>query len=98
MDYKISVEATRDLEKIWLYTIENWSAEQADRYINLMFNEIEYLCSKPDSGTDFGHVRKGYFKAKMKSHLIFYKINVKENQIEVIRILHQIMDIENQLT
>ena len=97
MNYKISHEAARDLEKIWLYTIENWSAEQADRYLNLIFNEIEYLCSRPDSGIDFGKVRKGYFKSKVKSHLIFYRINTKENALEVIRILHQVMDIENHL-
>ena len=42
MIYKISKEASNDLEKIWLYTIETWSAEQADRYLNLIFDEIEY--------------------------------------------------------
>ncbi len=30
MIFKISKEASNDLEKIWLYTIENWSTEQAD--------------------------------------------------------------------
>ena len=38
MIYKISKEASNDLEKIWLYTIETWSAEQADRYLNLIFD------------------------------------------------------------
>ena len=37
MNYKISNEASNDLEKIWLYKIENWSAEQADRYLKLTF-------------------------------------------------------------
>jgi len=75
MIYKISKEASNDLEKIWLYTIENWSVEQADRYLNLLFEEIEYLCLKPNSGSDFGHVRKGYFRSRVKSHFIFYIIN-----------------------
>lgn len=97
MNYKISIEASYDLEKIWLYTFENWSVEQADRYLNLIFDEIEYLCLKPNSGKDFGHVRKGYLKTKVKSHLIFYRINVNQNELEIIRILHQIMDIENHL-
>ena len=97
MDYKISQEAAHDLEKIWLYTIENCSIEQDERYLNLIFNEIEYLCSNPSSGIDFGFIRKGYFKAKVKSHFIFYKINGKEDQLEVIRILHQVMDIENHI-
>nr|WP_294931637.1 type II toxin-antitoxin system RelE/ParE family toxin [uncultured Flavobacterium sp.] len=95
MNYKISIEATYDLEKIWLYTFENWSVEQADRYLNLIFDEIEYLCLKPNSGKGFSHVREGYLRTKVKSHLIFYKINTKENELQIIRILHQMMDIEN---
>jgi len=94
---KISKEASNDLEKIWLYTIETWSAEQADRYLNLLFDEIEYLCLKPNSGSDFGHVRKGYFCSRVKSHFIFYIINENKNELEIIRILHQQMDIENRL-
>lgn len=97
MIYKISKEATNDLEKIWLYTIETWSAEQADRYLNLLFDEIEYVCLQPNSGSDFGHVRKGYFCSRVKSHFIFYIINEKKNELEIIRILHQQMDIENRL-
>ena len=72
---KISQEAKIDLEKIWLYTIENWSVEQAERYLNLIFDEIDYLCEEPNSGFDFGKIRKGYWRSKVKSHLIFYKVN-----------------------
>ena len=97
MIYKISKEASNDLEKIWLYTIETWSAEQADRYLNLIFDEIEYLCQKPNSGSDFSHVRKDYLRSQVKSHFIFYKINEKKSKLEIIRILHQQMDIENRL-
>lgn len=96
MKYKISKEALNDLERIWLYTIENWSVEQADRYFSLIFNEIEFLAKRPDSGKDFSHIRKGYFRSKVKSHFIFYKINKKEI-LEIIRILHQSMDIETRL-
>jgi toxin ParE1/3/4 len=97
MRFIISKEAEKDLEKIWLYTVENWSIEQADRYLNLIFDEIEYLCLKPNSGFDFGEIRKGYWRSKVKSHLIFYKVNLKKNEIEVIRILHEVMDIDSHL-
>ena len=97
MNYKISNEASYDLEKIWLYTFEYWSIEQADRYINLIIDEIEFLSLKPKSGKNFGHVRKGYLRTKVKSHLIFYKINIKQEEVEIVRILHQMMDVENLL-
>jgi toxin ParE1/3/4 len=97
MNFRISKEAENDLEKIWLYTFENWSFEQAERYLNLIFDEIDYLCIKPNSGFDFGNIRKGYWRSKVKSHFIFYKINSKKDELEVIRVLHEMMDIENQL-
>lgn len=97
MNYKISQEANRDLENIWLYTYENWTFEQADRYFNLIMDEIEYLAEYPESGKDYGQVKKGYFRSRIKSHFIFYKINQKKEEIEIIRILHQRMDIESRV-
>jgi toxin ParE1/3/4 len=95
MIYIITKEAERDLEKIWLYTFENWSIDQADRYLNLLLNEFEYLCLKPNSGIDIGNIRKDYWRTKVNSHFIFYKI--VRNEILIIRVLHEIMDIESHL-
>jgi toxin ParE1/3/4 len=97
MIFKIGNEAENDLEKIWLYTFENWSIEQAERYLNLIFNEIEYLYINPNSGLDCGFIRKGYWKSKVKSYLIFYRLNTEQNELEVIRVLHEVMDIESHL-
>lgn len=97
MEYKISQEASKDLENIWLYTFENWSLEQADRYFNLIMDEIEYLSQKPEAGKDYSQVREGYFRSRVKSHFIFYKINQIKEEIEIIRVLHQRMDIDTQL-
>ena len=97
MNYKVSQEANRDIENIWLYTYENWSLEQADRYFNLIMDEIEYLAKNPESGKDYSDVRKGYFRSRIKSHFIFYKINRMKEEIEIIRVLHQRMDIESRL-
>jgi toxin ParE1/3/4 len=97
MGYRISVKAREDLENIWRYTFENWSQEQADRYVNLIFDEIEYLATNPESGRDFGHVREHYRSSKVKSHVVFYKHTDVMQEIEIIRILHQRMDLENRL-
>ncbi len=97
MNYKISVEAGIDLEKIWAYTFETWSLEQADRYINQIFEEIEYISIKPENGKDFSYVRKNYMRTKVKFHFIFYNVSKKTKIVEVIRVLHQQMDIENRL-
>lgn len=97
MKYKLSKEALNDLEKIWLYTSETWSKEQADYYFDLIIHEIEHLSGNPKSGKDYNEIRKGYFRSRVKSHFIFYRINIKNEEIEIIRILHQQMDISSRL-
>ena len=95
LPFVITKKAVYDLEEIWFYTFQNWSVEQADRYSNLIFDEINYICKNSKAGKSMEHIRKGYRATKVKSHLIFYR--VVNDMIEVIRILHERMDIENRL-
>lgn len=97
MKFKISKEALNDLENIWFYTFNTWSIVQADRYFYLLMSEIEYLVENPNSGKDYSQIRNGYFRGQAKSHFIFYRINFKKEEIEIIRILHQQVDIESHL-
>ena len=96
LDYSISKKALLDLEEIWVYTCKNWSLEQADRYYNLIIGEIEYICEHPNSGKSYSFIKEGYKASKVKSHLIFYKLDPKHN-IHIIRILHQRMDVEQKI-
>lgn len=88
-------EAILDIEGIWLYTFTNWSQDQADRYHQLITKEIEYLSKKPETGKILDHIRKGYRSSKVKSHFIFYRFT--SNELEIVRILHENMDIPNRL-
>jgi toxin ParE1/3/4 len=88
-------EALTDLEEIWLYTFETWSLEQADRYYGLLINEIEFLAKKPTAGKSINSIREGYHSTKVKSHIIFYRFSSAE--LNIIRILHESMDIPNHL-
>lgn len=97
MKYVISEAAANDLESIWVYINEVWSDMQADRYLNLIFDEIELISKDPTQGKDYSHIREGYFQSRVKSHFIFYRLNKIKMQVEIIRILHQMMDIENRL-
>lgn len=94
--YIISEKALEDINKIWIYTAENWTVEQADRYYNLIIDEIEYIVDNLDMARDFEKIRKSYSCSKVKSHLIFFKKD-KINKIEVVRISQERMDIENRL-
>jgi toxin ParE1/3/4 len=92
----ISKAAVKDLESIWLFTKYNWSERQADRYYQLIINEINAICIHPNAGLNYGHIRAGYYASKVKSHLIFYRI--KSSKVEIIRILHERMDVIAQFT
>jgi toxin ParE1/3/4 len=94
--YRISEKAISDLENIWLHTLNKWSREQADRYHNLIIDEINFIADHYELCRKMDYVRSGYRMSKVKSHLIFCKKH-KDNIIEIIRILHQNMDIENRL-
>lgn len=92
--YELSENAKNDLEEIWLFTFENWSLEQANYYYDLILDEIQYIAENPKSGVDINKIRQTYFRSRVKSHFIYYRINNKTLFVEIIRILHQQMDLE----
>ncbi len=95
-NYRISEKAVEDLENIWIYTFEKWSSDQANRYYNLIINEIEFISNNFNTGKAMDHIRKGYRTSIVKSHLIFYRLG-KSNTVEIIRILHQKMDVKHKI-
>ena len=93
--YRISEATINDLDGIWEYTFFRWSKEQADRYHNLIMNEVEFIAENISSGNPMNHIKDGYLVPYVKSHMIFFKR--KEGVVEIIRILHQKMDVESNL-
>ncbi len=94
--YLISKQAVDDLNDIWVYTFHKWSKEQADRYYDLIIAEIEFTTDNYQVGKSAKQTRKNYRVTKTKSHLIYYR-KVENEIVEIVRILHQRMDIKKQL-
>lgn len=92
----ISEKANQDIEQIWLYAYENWTIEQADRYYNLILDEIEFIAENFESGKSVDYIKKCYRASSVKSHIIFYKRS-RSNVVEIIRVLHKRMDIEHRI-
>ena len=91
--YRISQQAIDDLNDIWVYIFNKWSKKQADRYYDLIMEEIEFIADNYLVGKSAEHTRKNYRITKIKSHLIFYR-KIKNEIVEIVRILHQRMDIK----
>ena len=70
--YRLSPLAEADLEDIWRYTFETWSADQADRYLRDLVAVFEDLAAsrKPGRPTD---IREGYFKQSAGAHVIYFR-------------------------
>jgi toxin ParE1/3/4 len=87
--------AQADLEDIWRYSVQQWSFAQAERYIRAISDACEDLASGAQKGQDAGDIRAGYRKLKVGSHILFFRW--AGDTIDIVRILHQRMDIPNRL-
>jgi len=63
----------------------------------LIIDEIEFVAENFETTKDFGSIRKDYRCSKVKSHMIFCKL-LENKEMEVVRILHEKMDIKNRIT
>ncbi len=96
VDYELSRLAQLDLEEIWLFSIENWSLNQANKYYELIVNEITLICQNPSRGRAIPSIKPSHKIRQIKSHIIVYKI--EQDRIWVDRILHKRMNIEDRLS
>lgn len=89
-------KAIDDLNDIWDYTFEKWSGKQADKY----YATIKFACNgigqNPDIGKEYEGISRSLLGLKSGRHIIFYK-QTSEKRIEVIRILHERMDLKNRI-
>lgn len=89
-ELRLSPAAVRDLEDIWRYTARQWSAEQAERYLDLLNAAFEQLAREPLSAPACEHIRKGYRRCRVEHHWVYFRID--RGMIVVMRVLHERMD------
>ncbi|MBN3725524.1 type II toxin-antitoxin system RelE/ParE family toxin [Burkholderia sp. Ac-20379] len=93
-EVRLTPMAQRDLEDIWSYTFEHWSLDQAERYVGEIIAMFEMLAQgkrvgKPSSARD------DYLRYLVGSHVVFYR--EMPHTLDVIRVLHQRMDVDRHL-
>lgn len=94
--YFLTNKAVEDLNDIWNYTTNVWSEKQSEIYYTLIINTCIELATKPDQGKSYEVIANSILGFKAGQHVIFYR-KISENEIEVIRILHGMMDLKNHL-
>ncbi len=87
--------ALADLQNLARYTEANWRRRQRDVYLTAIDAKLGALAANPKIGAPRDAVRAGYRSSRVGAHVIFYR-EVREG-IEVVRVLHQRMDVRRQL-
>jgi toxin ParE1/3/4 len=59
-EYRLTPAAEGDLEAIWTYTLQQWSAEPADRYIDTLTAAPVELAQSPKIASACDQIRPGY--------------------------------------
>ena len=96
-EYKLTNKAVEDLSKIWDYTFEVWSENQADKYYDELISNCQEIAENPDLGKNYEGISMQLLGMTANRHIIFYR-TVNKNYIEITRILHERMDLKNRLT
>lgn len=94
MAYRLRRAAINDLDAIWNHSVETWNIDVAETYIADIKQCFDHLGdrTKPSRpGDDLFH---GCQKAFVNKHVVYYEDNGEG--VEVVRILHQRMDVHSQ--
>jgi len=94
--YKLTNKAVDDLTQIWNYTIVRWSENQADKYYRMLLDNCNDVANNPESGRSYSGVSENLLGFRAGRHIIFYR-RIDDNEIEIIRILHEQMDLKNRI-
>ncbi|MCW5911457.1 MAG: type II toxin-antitoxin system RelE/ParE family toxin [Cyclobacteriaceae bacterium] len=94
--YRFTNKAIDDLSRIWNYTFENWSENQADKYYRQLLAFCKEAAASPRLGKSYEVISESLFGMKANHHIIFYRI-IADQEIEIVRILHERMDLKNRL-
>lgn len=87
---RLALAAENDLEAIWIYTMTEWSEEQADRYLGQIAQGFSQLLDNPYAGKARPDIKKGYRALQVQKHLIFYRVD--DEYIDILGVPHMRMD------
>jgi toxin ParE1/3/4 len=95
--FDITHEATEDLYKIWEYTVDTWSEEQANKYYSELIASFEVISAAPfNVGKSFDEIIPDLRAYHIQRHMIFYIIQNNE-RVLIVRVLHEKMDFTRHL-
>ena len=78
------------------YSVDKSGVEQAERFPKGLQDKLEQIANSPDTiGVNRESLKPGYMSYLYEKHIIFFKKSGES--IQIIRVLHQSMDISNRI-
>ena len=93
--FHLTNKAVEDLAQIWNYTYNERPENLADKYYNLRLDSCQEIAENPHRGKKYDIVAERLLGYKSNKHIIFY-ITISSDEIDVIRILHESMDLKSK--
>ena len=94
--YEHTKKATKDLGKIWNYTVDTWSENQADQYYQMLLNSCQDIADVKVNGKPYEGIYSGLLGIKAGKHIIFYR-QINDDLVEIARFLHERMDLKRRI-
>lgn len=94
--YYLTKKAVEDLANIWDYTFDEWSEQQADKYYQMLLDNIIEISKCPEIGKKYKDIKNSLFGFEAGKHIIFYRV-LGSDEVEITRILHEMMDLKRRI-
>lgn len=87
--FRLTPDAQADLIEIRRYTLQQWGAEQSQKYLCEIRNTMGLLAETPALGKSRPEVGANVYSFPQGSHIIYYVVH--EQQLVVFGVLHKRM-------
>jgi toxin ParE1/3/4 len=82
--------ARADIDIIANHTLENWGASKLHDYMGGLLDLIDQIAVRPMLGRSVPRIPARFRRVAYRSHFVFYTKG--DDEVRIIRILHQSMD------
>jgi toxin ParE1/3/4 len=87
MRYRLSHEASMDLARIYWRGVAEFGEFQAERYYQALVEQFEKIAGAPLVYPAVDNIREGYRRSVCGAESIYYRVNTRDDHIEIMRVL-----------
>lgn len=95
-EYQLEEEAEKDLLEIGRYTARRWGLEQAERYLSILEQHFQLICSDSTHVRQFVEHRDDIFFSRCQHHYIFFARG-KDSGVLILAVFHKNMNLMSRL-